>query len=153
MPDPIQIRGIGDGARAVPDPIQIRALGVQPLADVSPGDYSAQRAQTYGVFIGVDRFDDESIPALLYAAADAPAARDTFGAPLFGNQPDESFAAFFTTVDTTLPPRPEAGQITASIPEGGVTEITGSIGNAEPGSIITADKRPTGETGPGVGHS
>ena len=78
VPDPIQIRGLGDGARAVPDPIQIRALGVQPLADVSPGDYSAQRAQTYGVFIGVDRFDDESIPPLLYGAADARAVRDTF---------------------------------------------------------------------------
>jgi hypothetical protein len=61
---------------------------------------------------------------------------DTYGQPLFGNQPDETFISKFTTVDNAPPPLPEAGQITLSIPEDNTTEIRGTQGTVEPGTIV-----------------
>ena len=55
-----------------------RAIGVMPLSDVKPQDYGALREQSYGVFVGVEKFEDESIGALRYCAADARAVRDCF---------------------------------------------------------------------------
>ncbi|OPZ11662.1 MAG: Caspase domain protein [candidate division BRC1 bacterium ADurb.BinA364] len=56
-----------------------RAIAAIPLDEVSAQDFSGLRQQSYGVFVGVDRFlDEESIGALRFAVADARAARDCF---------------------------------------------------------------------------
>ncbi|MCX7011982.1 MAG: caspase family protein [Candidatus Sumerlaeota bacterium] len=55
-----------------------RAIGVMPLSDVKPQDYGALHEQSFGVFVGVEKFEDESIGALRYCAADARAMRDCF---------------------------------------------------------------------------
>ncbi|MCX7012472.1 MAG: caspase family protein [Candidatus Sumerlaeota bacterium] len=56
-----------------------RAIGVVPLAQSQPEAFSTQRAQSYGVFVGIDQFpEDSSIVALKYAAADARSMRDCF---------------------------------------------------------------------------
>ena len=57
---------------------EARAIGVVPLAEGRPDVSGAQREQSFGVFVGVDRFEDSSITGLQYAAADARAMRDCF---------------------------------------------------------------------------
>jgi hypothetical protein len=72
----------------------------------------------------------------LYTVSLSKDITDTYGQPLFGNQPDETFISTFTTVDNTPPPLPEAGQITLSIPDDGTTEIRGTQGTVEPRTIV-----------------
>ncbi|MCX7016284.1 MAG: caspase family protein [Candidatus Sumerlaeota bacterium] len=73
-----------------------RAIGVVPLAQNSPEKYASQRAQSYGVFVGVDQFPgDPSIVALKFAAADAQAMRDCFAGEL-GYLPPENTRLLIT---------------------------------------------------------
>ena len=71
---------------------------------------------------------------------------DDFGKFLFGNQTDETYLATFTTLDTTPPPRPEAGQVDAQFTAVDEVTYSGTQGSAEPGSIIFATNQVTGVT-------
>lgn len=64
--------------------------------------------------------------------------RDSFGNSLQGNQTDGSFRVAFTTVDTTPPPRPAAGQISMSIPLDGLTTVTGTQGSIPTDAALVA---------------
>ncbi|RLA51346.1 MAG: hypothetical protein DRR42_10635, partial [Gammaproteobacteria bacterium] len=84
----------------------------------------------------------------LFQVTLANAIEDSYGHNLFGDLPDESFIASFTTVDNTPPERPEAGRISLSIPElsGGETKIVGTVGTAEPNTVVVAINVTTGVT-------
>jgi uncharacterized repeat protein (TIGR01451 family) len=80
----------------------------------------------------------------LYTLRLSTAIKDSFGQPLFGNQADESFMTAYTTVDTTPPPRPEAGQIDVGSPVNGIVTISGTQGSVEPGLTVTVKNLKTG---------
>jgi hypothetical protein len=80
----------------------------------------------------------------LYTLRLSTGIKDSFGQPLFGNQSDESFMTAFTTVDTTPPPRPEAGQIDIGSPVNGLVTISGTQGSVEPGVTVTVKNLKTG---------
>ncbi|MCP4666087.1 MAG: Ig-like domain-containing protein, partial [Deltaproteobacteria bacterium] len=76
----------------------------------------------------------------VYTVELTPNITDTFGNPLQGNQADGAFVFSFETKDTTPPLKPEAGQISLSIPgpeNENKTQITGTQGTAEPGVLVT----------------
>lgn len=63
---------------------------------------------------------------------------DVYGNALLGNQPDESFASTFTTVDTSPPRAPAAGEFAMSVPDAdGYVTVTGTHGAAEPGGLVS----------------
>ena len=65
---------------------------------------------------------------------------------LAGN-PLAPFQASFTTVDTSRPVPPPAGQITTTLPDdSGLIQIIGTQGSANPGSAVTATNLRTQET-------
>ncbi|SPD72164.1 hypothetical protein PITCH_A1230001 [uncultured Desulfobacterium sp.] len=71
--------------------------------------------------------------------------KDTFGSPLFGNQPDGSYVANFTTIDITPPARPEPGQVTMTMPDDdSLVNISGTLGTVEAGVTVTAINQSTG---------
>ncbi|MCP4169279.1 MAG: hypothetical protein GY758_00725, partial [Fuerstiella sp.] len=81
----------------------------------------------------------------VYTAVLTDSITDTFGNPLSGETGPFEFS--FGTKDTTPPERPDAGQITLTIPDpedGGVTQITGTQGTAEPGVVVTVRNSETG---------
>ena len=80
----------------------------------------------------------------LYTLRLSTAIKDSFGQPLYGNQPDESFVVSFTTIDTTPPPRPEAGQINIGSPVNGLVTISGTQGSVEPNVTVTVKNLKTG---------
>ena len=90
------------------------------------------------------RTDALLAPETVHTIELSPLIRDIFGNPLFGNQPDDTFAASFVTVDTTPPPPPEAGQITAGTPVDGVSKVSGTQGTVEPGVVVTVKNTATG---------
>ncbi|NOY63796.1 MAG: hypothetical protein GXO97_00105, partial [Nitrospirae bacterium] len=73
--------------------------------------------------------------------------KDTYGNPLFGNQPDGSFESVFSTVDLTPPPRPAPGTIKMYIPDStGMSMIVGSPGTVNPTDTVYVLNETTGET-------
>ena len=90
------------------------------------------------------RTDAPLAPETVHTIELSPLIRDIFGNPFFGNQPDDTFATSFVTVDTTPPPAPEAGQITAGTPVDGVSKVSGTQGAVEPGVVVTVKNTATG---------
>lgn len=58
--------------------VSSRGVAVVPLSEAEPEEFGNLKQQSYGVFVGVDQFDDESIAPLQFAAADARAMRECF---------------------------------------------------------------------------
>lgn len=81
----------------------------------------------------------------LFQVALAGIIKDSFGQPLSGNQADGSFVSTFTTMDMTPPAKPEAGQISMSMPDdSGIVAIRASQGTVEPGLVVWATNLTTG---------
>jgi len=70
--------------------------------------------------------------------------RDVLGRPLAGSPGDGAFESAFTTVDTAPPPRPAAGLVTLSIPADGTSLVSGSVGAAPPGAIVSVRNETSG---------
>jgi len=65
----------------------------------------------------------------LYQLKVSPHIEDVFGQALYGNRPDDSYLSTFTTIDTTPPERPPAGNILATIPDNnGFSVVSGTQG-------------------------
>jgi hypothetical protein len=94
-----------------------------------------------------------------FTPAAALAAETTFTVALtagIGDLADRAlqpFTSSFTTVDVTPPPIPPAGQISASLPNNGVSQVIGTQGTLEPGSLIIVTNATTGETGTGTAET
>jgi hypothetical protein len=89
-------------------------------------------------------------PGVRHSVRLAATLRDVLGRSLAGNQPDGSFSSAFTTVDTTAPPRPEAGLVTVSIPDDGVSQVLGTQGAAPPGALVFVTNRTRGLVASGL---
>lgn len=55
-----------------------RGIAVVPLSEVEPGRFNDLKQQSYGVFVGVNEFEDPGIQGLQFPSADARAMRDCF---------------------------------------------------------------------------
>ncbi len=62
---------------AWPDPEQPRGIEVVPLAETQP-QYSGLKEQSFGVFVGVNQFEDSSVVPLRFCSKDAREVRDCF---------------------------------------------------------------------------
>ena len=75
----------------------------------------------------------------LYTIDISTAVRDLNGRPLTA-----AVATSFRTADTTPPLPPPAGSVTASVPEGGCSTVTGSQGTVQPDWIVVIKNLNTG---------
>jgi hypothetical protein len=127
---PISVRfsGAMDGTTITPDTFELRAGSqkVEGTVALLPDGRTA-------VFRTVEPLASDTLHTLELS----PDIRDSFGNPLFGNQPDDTFVATFSTLDTSPPPPPEPGQITLGPPVDGVAEVSGTQGTVEPGVVVT----------------
>lgn len=146
-----------DGATNVPSVLTVRVRFSRPLDAASADATSVQvrRGDTPiagGVSVSPDGLTVTFQPSAplasdaVHTVRLSPTLVDVFGMALLGNQADSSFLSSFTTLDTTPPARPEAGQVTATYPERDVLLISGSQGSAEPGVAVTATNTETGTT-------
>jgi len=142
-------------ARNVPLDTSIRVVFSEPVVEssVTPASFAVTATATGAPVPGSVAVAPDGRSATFTPAA--PLASTTgytvaLGAPIV-DLAGRGLAAFaptsFTTLDTSKPPQPPAGQITAGLPDAdGIVLIFGTRGTAEPQSGVTVTNLATQET-------
>lgn len=137
-----------DGAGAVPVASTISLVFTQPL-DPATVDEASLRVLVgdQAVDGSVDLLPDGEtlvfrplrrlVDGVEHRVVLSAALRDRAGSAVVGNQPDGSWQARFTTIDTTPPPPPEPGQIAVGTPnDDGEAVVTATQGTVPPGMTV-----------------
>ncbi|MDJ0848599.1 MAG: Ig-like domain-containing protein [Myxococcota bacterium] len=154
-----QVAGVTpeDGATGVAPGSAVSVVFSRPMDPASVDPSSFQLSSDSGPVAGEAVLAADGVTAVFradrplddgtrYQVSVAATLRDRFGNALLGNQPDGSFASAFDTVDTTPPPRPDAGRITVSIPEDGTSTVDAGPGTVEPEALVSVTDETTGIT-------